>query len=111
MNGGGTNNLPVCRIPYPDTGVQAACRDLFPVKSDGVNLTEVARERPQALALRDTPNLRGGIVGAGYNNVTMDLETPYTSLMANEYVLAETLFEVPYPESRVARARYGSIGI
>lgn len=39
---GRSNFIPILRIPYPDTRVQATCRYSVSVKGDSVDLAEVA---------------------------------------------------------------------
>lgn len=77
------NDLPVSGVPDPDTCVQTACRNSFPIESNSVDLAEVASECAQALALGDAPDLRCSIVAAGYHNVAVDLQTPDASLVAD----------------------------
>jgi hypothetical protein len=90
-------NLPIIRIPYPYTRIQTACRYFFPIKSNGVDLTEVACERTQTFAFRDAPNLCGCVVTAGYNEIAMYLKTADTGLVTDENVLANSLLEIPDP--------------
>ena len=66
-------SLPVNRIPYPDACIQTACGDPVAIKRDGVDLTEMPLECPQALTCRDAPDLGCGIVASGNNQVTVDL--------------------------------------
>lgn len=88
-------NVPIVWIPYSDTCVQAACRDFLPIKGNRVDLAEVPCEGTQALALGYTPNLRCCVVAARHDNITVYLEAPYASLVANQNVLAQTFLEVP----------------
>jgi hypothetical protein len=97
-------NLPISGIPYSDTGIQAAGRDFLPVKCNRIDLTKMSGERAQAFALRDAPYLSRCVVGTRHNNIAVNFETPYTCLVSNKDMLAETLFKVPYPECCVARA-------
>lgn len=105
------NDLPVSGVPDPDTCVQTACRDFFPIESNGVDLAEVAGECAQALALGDAPDLRCGIIAARNNNVAVDLQTPDASLVADQHVLADALLQIPDSQCRVSRARDCSISI
>jgi hypothetical protein len=104
-------DLPVSWIPYPNTGIQTARCDLLSVESNRIDLAKVSRKSAQTLALRYAPYLSSGVVGTRHNDVTVDLKAPYTRLVTDKNVLAKTLFEVPYPECRVARARNCCIGV
>jgi hypothetical protein len=88
-------DLPIVWIPYADTGVQTACRNLFPVERDRVNLAKVPGERAQALAFGYAPDLRSRVVAARHNDIAVYLEASDASLMTNEYMLAQTLLQVP----------------
>lgn len=102
---------PIRGVPYPDTGVQTARRNLSPVKGNSVDLTEMASKSTQALAFRYAPYLGCCVIGAGHYDVTVDFETPDTSLVADEDVLAETLLKVPNAERSISRARYCRVRI
>lgn len=42
--GGDADDLPVIGIPDADTCIQTACRNFFPIESNGVDLAEVPGE-------------------------------------------------------------------
>lgn len=88
-------NLPIVRIPYPDTGVQTARRNFLAVKSNRIDLAEMSRKGPQALALGYAPDFCSRVVASRHNNIAVYLETPDTSLVSDENVFAKTLVQVP----------------
>lgn len=88
-------NLPIIWIPDSDTRVQATCCNFLAIKGNGVNLAKVSGKRPQALALGYTPDFGCGVVATRNDNITMYLEAPYASLMANQDMLAQTFPKVP----------------
>lgn len=60
------------RVPYPNAGVKAPCRDPLPIKSYGVDLAEMALQCTQALSSRDTPDLRGGVIASRYDEIAVN---------------------------------------
>lgn len=82
-------NLPIIWIPYPDTGVQAARRNLLAVKGNGINLTKMSRERAQTLALGYAPNLGCCVVAARNHDIAVYLKTSDTSLVSNKHMFAD----------------------
>jgi hypothetical protein len=65
-------DLPVVRIPYPNTGIQTSRSYLLAIKSDSINLAEMTRQCAQALALGNTPYLRCRVIATTYNNIAVD---------------------------------------
>jgi hypothetical protein len=96
-------HLPVCGIPDPDAGVQTPGSNLLAVEGNGINLTKMSCKSAQALPFRYAPDFGCGVVATRYYNIAMDFEAPDASLMADKYMFAYTLFEVPNAERCVSR--------
>lgn len=75
-------------VPDAYAGVKTAGSYAFAVKGDGIDLAKMPGKGLETLASRDAPDSGRGIVASGDNQVAVDLETPYTCLMADEDVLA-----------------------
>lgn len=72
------------RVPYPDASVEAPRCDSLPIESYGVDLAEMALQRPQALSSRDAPDLGGRVIASGYNQIAVNFQTTHAGLMAHE---------------------------
>lgn len=94
-------------VPDPDARVQRSSGDPDSIKGDGVDLAEVALQRPETSSLGDAPHSSRGVVAARHDNVVFDLQTSHAGLMADEHVLAESSLDVPDAQRRVSRARDG----
>lgn len=57
---GGGGFIPIMRVPFPNSGVQASCADTLLIKSAGMAL-----QGTQTLSSRDTPDPGGGIIACG----------------------------------------------
>lgn len=98
-------------IPDADIGIQASGHDTPAVEGDGVDLAEVSLQCLDAAALRDAPDLRSSVVTTRHDNVSLDLEAPDASLVPHKHISAESRSDIPYPQRRIARARYRRVGI
>lgn len=91
------NFSPCMRVPYPHARVETAGGDPLPIERDGVDLAVVARQCPQTLPLRNAPDPRRGVVAAGNDHVSVDLQTSHARLMADQDVLANARWQIPDP--------------
>ena len=66
-------NLPISRVPYPDTSIQTAGRYSDTVKGNSIDLTEMTLQRAQALSCRDTPDFGGGVITSRNYQIAMYL--------------------------------------
>jgi hypothetical protein len=55
----------------------------------------MALQRLKATALGNAPDSSESIIATGYDNVSLDLETTNTGLMANKNVFAKTGSDIP----------------
>ena len=65
--------LPVLWIPDSHAGVQTTSSNPLPIKSDGIDLTEMTLQCTQTLAGPNIPKLGGRVIAARDDKVTMDL--------------------------------------
>jgi hypothetical protein len=101
---GVVKNLPSCRVPYPHICVQATSHDALAIKSNSIDLAEVARQGLQTAPFGDAPDSRRGVVATGDDDIALDLETSNARLMTNENVAAQTCSDIPDSEGRIPRA-------
>ena len=65
--------IPVLWVPDPHAGIQTTSSYPLPIKSNGIDLTEMTLQGTQTLAGPDVPKLGGCVIAARDDKVTMDL--------------------------------------
>lgn len=88
-------HLPIIWIPYSNACIKTSRCYSRTIKSNGINLREMARQRAETSAFRDAPNSGSCVVTSGYHNIAFDFQTPDARLVTHENVLAETGLYVP----------------
>lgn len=99
------------RIPNANARVQTSRRYSLAVKGNRVDLTEMAGQRAQASALRNTPDLRSSVIAPRNNNVAMDRKAPNTSLVTYKNTPTSPRHQIPDSQRRVSRSGDCSVGV
>ena len=109
---GGKIDSPVGDIPHAHTRVERAGGYSLSIKRYCIYLRKVTLQGSQTSAFANAPYAGGGIVATRDDKIAMDFQASYASLVSDENVFTQALFDIPDTKGGVPGTRYrrGSIG-
>lgn len=90
------------RVPYADAGVETPGCNPSAIKSDSIDLAEMARKCPVAPPFRDAPYTCHSVIAPGDNDIPVDSKASDTRLVSDQDISACSRDQVPYPKGTIS---------
>ena len=98
------NSMALARVwvPYSDAGIQTPGSNSSAVKSNGIDLTEMARKGSVTPSFRNTPYTRHSVIASGDDDIPVDGKASDTRLVADQDIPTCSRNQIPYPKGAIS---------